>query len=65
MLVLLACPKRTKSSRAKVRFGSAEPLRWVCLRHGTAPCYLEAIALNTATGSFPKLTFAQQSVDNG
>ncbi|MDY3344136.1 hypothetical protein PG326_02540 [Riemerella anatipestifer] len=37
---------------------------WVCLRHGTAPCYLEAIAPNSATGAFPKLTFAQQSGDN-
>ncbi|MBT0550625.1 hypothetical protein D1Z97_00230 [Riemerella anatipestifer] len=37
---------------------------WVCLRHGTAPCYLEAIAPNTATGALPKLTFARQTVDN-
>ncbi|MEJ8590815.1 hypothetical protein JSO54_06160 [Riemerella anatipestifer] len=29
-----------------------------------SPCYLEAIAPNTATGAVPKLTFAPQSVDN-
>ncbi|MDY3521939.1 hypothetical protein PG614_09890 [Riemerella anatipestifer] len=55
MLVLLFQDKSTKSSRAKVRFAYGT---------GLPPCYLEAIAPNTATGAVPKLTFARQSVDN-